>query len=201
MDTGDSIEKLYKNYEILSDAKEKIGEVCKMPQWRCWLLFIFFHIQQNFFDNIQHEKEYKEILDAIKGSPKEKRLASQFIGKFLKFFPNLTESAIDAQLDLCEDEDIQVSFFLMICLFLSFLNLNVQKTDSTTSYQRFATIVSWFQGAHRQNRRHFGTIIDRRRCRRIAASSHVIVGSGQGKSWLRRRRHRVVVITTKPNKK
>lgn len=25
--TGDRIEKLYKNYEILSDAKEKIGEV------------------------------------------------------------------------------------------------------------------------------------------------------------------------------
>lgn len=47
-------------------------------------------------------------MDAIKGSPKEKRLASQFIGKFLKFFPSLTEAAIDAQLDLCEDEDIQV---------------------------------------------------------------------------------------------
>ncbi len=58
---------------------------------------------------MKHEAEYKEILDAIKGSAKEKRLASQFIGKFFKYFPDLAETAIDAQLDLCEDEDIQVS--------------------------------------------------------------------------------------------
>lgn len=64
---------------------------------------------QYFNFRLQHEAEYKEILDAIKGSAKEKRLASQFIGKFFKYFPNLTETAIDAQLDLCEDEDIQVS--------------------------------------------------------------------------------------------
>lgn len=63
---------------------------------------------------LQHEAEYKEILDAIKGSAKEKRLASQFIGKFFKYFPNLAETAIDAQLDLCEDEDIQVST-IMTC--------------------------------------------------------------------------------------
>uniref|UniRef100_A0A182QUY3 Apoptosis inhibitor 5/fibroblast growth factor 2-interacting factor 2 n=1 Tax=Anopheles farauti TaxID=69004 RepID=A0A182QUY3_9DIPT len=79
--TGDRIEKLYKNYEILSDAKEKIGE---------------------------HEAEYKEILDAVKGSAKEKRLASQFIGKFFKHFPDLAELAIECQLDLCEDEDTQI---------------------------------------------------------------------------------------------
>ncbi|XP_041777875.1 apoptosis inhibitor 5 homolog [Anopheles merus] len=79
--TGDRIEKLYKNYEILSDAKEKIGE---------------------------HEAEYKEILDAVKGSAKEKRLASQFIGKFFKHFPGLAELAIESQLDLCEDEDTQI---------------------------------------------------------------------------------------------
>lgn len=79
--SGDSIEKLYKNYEILTDAKEKIGE---------------------------HELEYREILDAVKGSAKEKRLASQFIGKFFKHFPNLAALAIDRQLDLCEDEDAQI---------------------------------------------------------------------------------------------
>lgn len=44
----------------------------------------------------------------MKGSEKEKRLASQFIGKFFKFFPNLAESAIDASLDLCEDENMQI---------------------------------------------------------------------------------------------
>ncbi|XP_055547126.1 apoptosis inhibitor 5 homolog [Wyeomyia smithii] len=78
---GDRIEKLYKNYEILTDAKEKIGE---------------------------HELEYREILDAVKGTAKEKRLASQFIGKFFKHFPALAEIAIDRQLDLCEDEDAQI---------------------------------------------------------------------------------------------
>uniref|UniRef100_U5EYE7 Putative apoptosis inhibitor 5/fibroblast growth factor 2-interacting factor 2 n=1 Tax=Corethrella appendiculata TaxID=1370023 RepID=U5EYE7_9DIPT len=80
-DEADNIDKLYKNYEILSDAKEKISE---------------------------HEKEYREILDAVQGTAKEKRLASQFIGKFFKHFPALNDLAIDRQLDLCEDEDPQI---------------------------------------------------------------------------------------------
>ncbi|XP_055295785.1 apoptosis inhibitor 5 homolog [Sitodiplosis mosellana] len=78
---ADSIDKLYKNYDILNDAKDKISE---------------------------HEKEYREIIEAVKGSEKEKRLASQFIGKFFKFFPSLADAAIDASLDLCEDENIQI---------------------------------------------------------------------------------------------
>lgn len=56
----------------------------------------------------QHEKEYKEILDAVKGSDKEKQLAAQFIGKFFKHFPSLADAAIDASLDLCEDENVQI---------------------------------------------------------------------------------------------
>lgn len=44
----------------------------------------------------------------MKGSEKEKRLASQFIGKFFKHFPSLADAAIDASLDLCEDENIQI---------------------------------------------------------------------------------------------
>jgi len=44
-------------------------------------------------------------LAAVKGSQAEKRLASQFIARFFKFFPKLQENAIDAMLDLCEDED------------------------------------------------------------------------------------------------
>ena len=47
-------------------------------------------------------------MDAVHGSAKEKRLASQFIGKFFKHFPKLSEVAIDRQLDLCEDEDAQI---------------------------------------------------------------------------------------------
>lgn len=50
-----------------------------------------------------------EILAAVKGSDKEKRLASQFIAKFFNSFPNLAEQAIEAQFDLCEDDDVAVS--------------------------------------------------------------------------------------------
>jgi hypothetical protein len=49
------------------------------------------------------------ILDGVKGGTKEKRLAAQFIPKFFKHFPELADSAINAQLDLCEDEDVSVS--------------------------------------------------------------------------------------------
>lgn len=42
------------------------------------------------------------------GSEKEKKLAAQFISKFYKHFPDLVETAIDRQLDLCEDEDVQI---------------------------------------------------------------------------------------------
>lgn len=77
----DSIEKLYKNFGILADAKDKL---------------------------VEHEKEYLEILTAVKGSAKEKRLASQFIARFFKHFPKLADQAIEAHLDLCEDEDIAI---------------------------------------------------------------------------------------------
>jgi len=80
---GDRIEKLYANYEILSDAlaKGKISE---------------------------HEAAYQEILNAVHGDEKEKKLASQFIGKYFKHFPKLAETAMDRQLDLCEDEDVNI---------------------------------------------------------------------------------------------
>lgn len=57
---------------------------------------------------LQHEAEYKAILDAVKGSDKEKQLAAQFIGRFFKHFPALADAAIDAALDLCEDENVQI---------------------------------------------------------------------------------------------
>ncbi|XP_059616977.1 apoptosis inhibitor 5 homolog [Phlebotomus argentipes] len=77
----DKVEKLYQNYEILSSAGEKV---------------------------LEHEDLFVEMLDAVKGSSKEKILASQFIGKFFKHFPSLQELAIDRQLDLCEDSDPQI---------------------------------------------------------------------------------------------
>ncbi|XP_050342222.1 apoptosis inhibitor 5 [Nymphalis io] len=79
--SADNIEKLYQNYGILADAKDDISK---------------------------HEKEYLEILAAVKGSDKEKRLASQFIAKFFNSFPNLTDQATEAQFDLCEDDDVAI---------------------------------------------------------------------------------------------
>uniref|UniRef100_A0A8C4VD03 Apoptosis inhibitor 5 n=1 Tax=Falco tinnunculus TaxID=100819 RepID=A0A8C4VD03_FALTI len=76
-----TVEELYRNYGILADATETAG---------------------------QHKDAYQAILDAVKGGTKEKRLAAQFIPKFFKHFPELADSAINAQLDLCEDEDVSI---------------------------------------------------------------------------------------------
>lgn len=58
---------------------------------------------------VQHKDAYQVILDGVKGGPKEKRLAAQFIPKFFSSFPEIADAAINAQLDLCEDEDVSVS--------------------------------------------------------------------------------------------
>lgn len=104
--SADKIDRLYQIYDVLSEAKD-ITEVCKTK--KCQLKN---EKEKNkngrkidFFFNFQHAEQYKQILDAVKGSSKEKVLASQFIGKFFKNFPALQELAIDRQLDLCEDSD------------------------------------------------------------------------------------------------
>ena len=71
--------------------------------------FQTIHVSADFNLVLQHEAEYKSILSATKSGPSEKRLAAQFIPRFFKFFPHLSEQAIDAQTDLCEDEDVSVS--------------------------------------------------------------------------------------------
>ncbi|XP_075423345.1 apoptosis inhibitor 5 [Ascaphus truei] len=76
-----TVEELYRNYGILADAKEDVS---------------------------QHKSAYQVILDGVKGGAKEKRLAAQFIPKFFKHFPDLSDSALNAQLDLCEDEDVSI---------------------------------------------------------------------------------------------
>ncbi|KAI4876420.1 hypothetical protein NFI96_012136, partial [Prochilodus magdalenae] len=76
-----TVEELYRNYGILADAKEDLS---------------------------QHKDAYQVILDGVKGGPKEKRLAAQFIPKFFSSFPELADAAINAQLDLCEDEDVSI---------------------------------------------------------------------------------------------
>lgn len=70
---------------------------------------------------LQHKREYQEILDAAHGSEKEKKLAAQFIPKFYRSFPDLAETALDRQLDLCEDEDVLVSRKLLADSYYSVL--------------------------------------------------------------------------------
>ena len=51
------------------------------------------------------------IINSVKGDASQKKLACQFIPRFFKDFPKLAEQAMDAQLDLCEDEDAVVMYF------------------------------------------------------------------------------------------
>lgn len=63
----------------------------------------------------QNEADYLGIIAAAKGSAKSKQLTAQLIPRFFKYFPSLSSDAINAQLDLCEEEELGVSFrFLLI---------------------------------------------------------------------------------------
>lgn len=77
----DPVSKLYDNYNILADPANKPSE---------------------------HEAQFLEILQSIKGETPEKMLACQFIPRFFKDFPHLTETSLDALFDLVEDEDVNV---------------------------------------------------------------------------------------------
>ncbi|KAL3508723.1 hypothetical protein ACH5RR_028124 [Cinchona calisaya] len=81
--TDDSIdiEKLYEYGERLNEAKDKS----------------------------QHKEDYECILAAAAtGSVKAKQLTAMLIPKFFKYFPELSEQALDHHLYLCEDEEFGV---------------------------------------------------------------------------------------------
>jgi len=48
-------------------------------------------------------------MSGTSGGGNEKRLASQFIARFYKYFPSLFDKCLDAMMDLCEDADVAVS--------------------------------------------------------------------------------------------
>lgn len=56
----------------------------------------------------KHVSSYNAILEAVKGSKRAKILAGQLIPKYLPLFPNFVETAINAQLDLCEEDDREI---------------------------------------------------------------------------------------------
>ena len=47
-------------------------------------------------------------MKGVHGDTQSKRLASQFIARFSTQFPNLTDASLDAILDLCEDDDVNI---------------------------------------------------------------------------------------------
>eukprot|EP00898_Chlorokybus_atmophyticus_P006273 jgi/Chlat1/6647/Chrsp49S06144 len=54
------------------------------------------------------EAEYVKILAGAGGSTRAKQLAAQLIPRFFGNFPNLHERAMNAQLDLCEEEEVGI---------------------------------------------------------------------------------------------
>ncbi|WMV48897.1 hypothetical protein MTR67_042282 [Solanum verrucosum] len=79
-DATDDIDKLYEFGERLNDAKDKS----------------------------EHRQDYEGIIAAANGSVKAKQLAAQLIPKFVKFFPELAEQALDQHLNLIEDHELGV---------------------------------------------------------------------------------------------
>ena len=64
---------------------------------------------QNLIFFFQYEGQYKTILLGVKSQDTNtKKLSSQFISRFFAKFPNLANQALDAILDLCEDEDVDI---------------------------------------------------------------------------------------------
>lgn len=80
---------------------------------------------------------------------KEKKLAAQFIAKFFKHFPDLMEAALDRQLDLCEDEDVQVRLKSLIFMFHIYKNVNI--LDSSTRYKRTANFLQGLERKYTEN--------------------------------------------------
>ncbi|KAF6212141.1 hypothetical protein GE061_012662 [Apolygus lucorum] len=78
------VKRLYKYYGLLAEAAEQGDKI------------------------LQHEDLFNNIISARHGNSEEKRLAAQFIPKFCTHFPHLLNSAVSAQLDLCEDSDLVV---------------------------------------------------------------------------------------------
>ncbi|XP_009346756.2 apoptosis inhibitor 5-like protein API5 [Pyrus x bretschneideri] len=59
-------------------------------------------------DKSQNVRDYQGIINAAKTSVKAKQLAAQLIPRFFKFFPELSQPAIDTHLDLIEEEELGV---------------------------------------------------------------------------------------------
>lgn len=57
---------------------------------------------------VKLQSSYEVILSGVKGDSSCKRLSSQFISRFFARFPNSASRGLDAVLDLCEDDDVNI---------------------------------------------------------------------------------------------
>ncbi|CAH0559991.1 unnamed protein product [Brassicogethes aeneus] len=64
-------------------------------------------------DSTQVTDDFAACIEGTKGGEKEKLLAAQIISQFFKNFPSLQEQALNALLDLCEDDTIQIRTYAM----------------------------------------------------------------------------------------
>ena len=55
------------------------------------------------------------MLAAANGSVKARQLAAMLIPKFFKYFPQISEQALDQYLYLCEDDELGVSCLTFRC--------------------------------------------------------------------------------------
>eukprot|EP00271_Cylindrocystis_brebissonii_P007404 TRINITY_DN20909_c0_g2_i1.p1 TRINITY_DN20909_c0_g2~~TRINITY_DN20909_c0_g2_i1.p1 ORF type:complete len:572 (+),score=141.78 TRINITY_DN20909_c0_g2_i1:152-1867(+) len=70
-------------------------------------LYVFGENLTSSTEKSKNEGDYRGILAAAStGSSRAKLLAAQLIPRFFKFFPQLAAEGINAQLDLCEDDEV-----------------------------------------------------------------------------------------------
>ena len=69
---------------------------------------LHYHLP-TFFSIRQYEKEFSEVIQAMKGSANEKKLAARIISQFCQHFAKFFKEAIDAMIELCSDNDVAVS--------------------------------------------------------------------------------------------
>ncbi|XP_071907364.1 apoptosis inhibitor 5-like protein API5 isoform X3 [Coffea arabica] len=71
-------------------------------------LYGYDHRLSEAKDKSQHKEDYECILAAANGSVKARQLAAMLIPKFFKYFPQISEQALDQYLYLCEDDELGV---------------------------------------------------------------------------------------------
>ena len=97
-------------------------EVWPLLNWLCVCLLSEHMTYYCVILHLQHEAEFRSFLKAAKGTVNEKRLASQFICRFFKYFPSIHDEAINVLFELCEDPDQNVSNFHLVSNFFFLLS-------------------------------------------------------------------------------